>query len=614
VTTARGLTTITDPFRDPDPFYTGTGTTTAVPEGWPVAINGHGYMIDLASDQFRRGFEERIRASTDQGGLPGEATISPQGLWRRSQTDWHLGAGQEWADDAETQPGRYWKSKGIDVWNKGGATLLNEAVSVQATGESKPFIAQTVNRVWIAYGQTVKFASLGADLTSGGSWTTCTGGYAGTITGIAAANDTLHVAYTSASDTYKVTDSGSALSAYCTDPMDGVGFVKNRLMAWNSASLYNIIAAGAAPTPLRTLNVGSWIGVAAGPQHIYAAASNGIVYRITITDDATSLGAPTVAGELPASETLRTIDSYLGFLLLGTSKGARFCTSDDNGNLVIGPLVSTGSQNVRCFGANERYVWFGWPNYDGSSGLGRMDLAVFTTANAPAYATDLMVNGQTADTWDIEIINGKPFFSIAGVGYYVQGTNKVASGTLETGKFSFGIPDTKVIAKLDVRTAPLEGTVDTEISLDEAAYQGTGEALLPGGTLHEFTVNTQTSCYQAGFRFTLNRDTTDATTGPTLLRWNVRTFVAPARSQVVIVPVLLHSRLIVNEEERYCDVTQELIQLRSLVTNPRIVTYQDVSGTYDVLVEDVLWTPDNNRDISRVWDGTATVSMRTITA
>lgn len=611
--TTGDITTVSDSFTDADPFYTGTGSSIDVPDGWPVAIDGHPYMVDLASDQFRRGFEERIRASSDTGGLPGEATINPQGLWRRSQTDWHLGAGQEWADDVEAQVGRFWKSKGIDVWNKGGATLLYASALVQSTTEAKPFIATTANRVYMAYGQTVKYASLSADLTVSGNWTSATSTPGYTITGIAGAYDTLHIAAAAGSDTWTISDGSSACSVYLTDPMDGFAFVKNRVMAWNAGSLYNITASGAAPTPLRTLAIGSWIGCAAGHNHIYAGTSHGVIYRITIVDDGTSLGAPTAAGELPGGETLRAISSYLGFILLGTNKGARFCTTDDNGNLIIGPLIDTAGQSVRCFGANERYVWFGWPGYEGSSGLGRMDLSVFTSNNAPAYATDLMVDSQSAETWDCEIVNGKPFFSIAGVGFYVQGSTRVASGTIETGKFSFGIPDTKVVAKLDVRTAPLEGTVETEISLDEATYLPTGDALDVGGTLHEFTVTTQAGCYQAGVRFTLNRSATDQTKGPNLLRWNMRAFVAPARSQVIVVPVLLHERLLVGVEERFCDVPAELLHLRSLVTNPHIVTYQDVSGTYDVLVEDVLWTPDNNRDISRVWDGTATVSMRTIT-
>jgi hypothetical protein len=77
-------------------FYTGTGATTLVPNVFPVAINGRPYLIDLKAGSFQRQYDARVRDSVDQSAEPGESAINPQGLWRRSQSSWHYGAGQEY--------------------------------------------------------------------------------------------------------------------------------------------------------------------------------------------------------------------------------------------------------------------------------------------------------------------------------------------------------------------------------------------------------------------------------------------------------------------------------------------------------------------------------------
>jgi len=51
-------------------------------------------MIDTKSNGFGRQFDARVRDSVDQSAEPGESAINPQGLWRRSQSSWHYGAGQ----------------------------------------------------------------------------------------------------------------------------------------------------------------------------------------------------------------------------------------------------------------------------------------------------------------------------------------------------------------------------------------------------------------------------------------------------------------------------------------------------------------------------------------
>jgi hypothetical protein len=107
-------------------FYTGTGVTDLVPSQFPVALNGRPYLLDLRSNRFSHQFEQRVRDQSDISTAPGEASINPQGLWRRGSKSWHLGAGQLYADDADAQDYRFSKSKGVDVWTKGQLSLLND--------------------------------------------------------------------------------------------------------------------------------------------------------------------------------------------------------------------------------------------------------------------------------------------------------------------------------------------------------------------------------------------------------------------------------------------------------------------------------------------------------
>ena len=83
-----------------------------------------------SANQFSRAYDARVRDSVDQSTEPGEGAINPQGLWRRSQSSWHYGAGQEYSDTADAEVYRFNASKGIDVWSKGRLSLLRDTTKV----------------------------------------------------------------------------------------------------------------------------------------------------------------------------------------------------------------------------------------------------------------------------------------------------------------------------------------------------------------------------------------------------------------------------------------------------------------------------------------------------
>jgi len=613
------LTRFTDAFLPATGFYTGTGATELVPDIFPVAINGRPYMVDMSANAFTRQFDARVRDSVDQSAEPGESALNPQGLWRRSQSSWHYGAGQEYSDTADAEAYRFYTSKGVDVWNKGKLALLSDTTKAYNTTGTNLYATTASNRLYGTDGQSVLFTT---------DFNTVT-----TVTGTAASNlysitsDGFNVFYSYANGDIDQTKADiSTSSAYITGIEAGyLAYVKGRLMVAGQAAdkrkIWNITTAPSSsannPTPLFThpnTNF-NWVGFAGGQTHIYAAGYAGnvsLVYKIGIKSDGSGLDVPLVAAELPQGEIITSLYGYLGYIIIGTETGFRFCSTDSEGNLVIGPLVETGSP-IGTMAGIGRYVYFSWTNFDGTStGIGRMDISVFISTNQPAYASDLMATTQ-GTVVAIHEFQNKPLFTVSGQGVYTpHATNLVASGFLRSGIYRWGVPDAKFIPKLDLRCLPLVGSVTLSVASD-------------GGTFHDFssfsTVGAkektfdglEAKIFEAELKVTLTRSAS-ATTGPTLTRWMARAYAAPLRSQIFSVPIIMHHRLSINGREYWQEVDQELAYLRDLVENPRVVTYQENEETFAVVVENVQMQiiqsvhAHNDND----FEGTAIVVMRSV--
>lgn len=614
------LIDFTTAFNGDAAFYTGTGSTQLVPFVFPVAVNGRPYMLDTKSGQFQRQYDVRVRDSVDQSTEPGEAAINPQGLWRRSQTSWHYGAGQEYADTADAEAYRFNSSKGLDVWTRGQISLLRDTTLAYASSNTNLYMATANSKIYGTEGQNVRYTS---------DWSTFT-----TVTGTAASNiysiasDGYNVFYSYANGDIDQTNAGiSTSSAYITGIEAGLlRYVKGRLMVAGQGvdkrKIWNITT-----TPGSTANNPgalfthpntdfSWVGFAAGQNHIYCAGYAGnksIIYKTVIKADGTALDIPTVAAELPFGEIVTSLDGYLGYVLIGLENGIRFCSSDSDGNLVVGPLIVTGS-SVRSFAGIGQYVYFGWTNYDSTStGIGRLDISRQVATNQPAYASDLMATGQGA-VLDVHEFDGEPVFTVSGIGAYrPHDTNLVSSGTLETGIFRWGIGDAKFVPKWDIRTEPLNGTITLDIANDSGSYENVGVQSTQGSLDSTFD-GFETKVYEAQAKFTFTRSSTDSTVGPVMTRWMGRAYASPLRSQIFSVPLLLHHKINVKGREYFFDVDEELTRLRDLIENPRIISYQENVDTYSVIVEDVRWTPVDSAYSHNEWDwdGTCVVVMRSV--
>jgi hypothetical protein len=615
-----------DNLADVPAFFTGSGASPLVPSVFPVAIDGRPYMVDQRSKEFVRGFEPRIRDSVDQGVEPGEATINPQGLWRRNQTSWHFGAGQVYGD-VDSAPYRFFKSKGVNPWNKGQLSLLNATKRSLESANTNLFTCVVesggTEYLYVADGGVVRFSSNPFDATP--TWTAVTTGSPTTlpttaITGLETNGTNVFIAWTGSDIWYTTPGSTTATFFYPTSGTDdqtyeAFGFAKGRGFAAHEQDLYQIGLGSGSHTiffdnPDTSFR---WVGAAAGQNAVYAAGRSGdksLIYKITIKADGT-LDVPVVALELPIGERVSAIHGYLGFILIGSNKGVRFCSTDNDSNLVAGSIIPT-SGKVNDFTSEGRFVWYTYSNYDGvSTGLGRMDLSVFTSVNTPAYATDLMYTS-TANVLSCATVQSKRVFSVSGVGVVVEDeTTKVATGQIETGKFRWGIMDPKFVVKVDARTEPLAGSIEFQTSLDGANYVSNGSSSTSLAVQHTFE-GSENKMVEAGFKVILNRNASSVGVGPTLTRITARAYATPTRSQYFKVPVLLHSKIDMWGRTYYFDVLAERSEFIELVQNPRVIKYQEGTEVFSVIVEDMEWQAEDSRDREWAWDGTAIITMRSI--
>ena len=94
-------------------------------ESYDVAINALPFFL-FTNDEapYRRQTAQYRKQQIDQSTEPGEQSIT--GWWVRAQSSFHGGDGISFYDPSagESVSYRFADSKGINVWNKGEATLL----------------------------------------------------------------------------------------------------------------------------------------------------------------------------------------------------------------------------------------------------------------------------------------------------------------------------------------------------------------------------------------------------------------------------------------------------------------------------------------------------------
>jgi hypothetical protein len=580
-------------------FYLGTSSSTSdVPARFHCALAGRGYMLDIESGEYQHRSIALLKGqlSTDQDET-GESSINPEGAWRRATDSWHLGAGQTHRDDIDSISQQYRSSKGIDPWTRGQLSLLHDTTQAHAdvSTTTMPLASTDAYVYWVSDAQQIGRT----DLTTN---TACTGEPAANVTSLASDGKRIFAAF-GASGVYRTNaDNGTVFASFEASAATLVAYVKGRVLSASGSTLRDISTGTAvALTPPFITSSFVWSAIAEGVSHVYAAGNSGdkgLIWRLGIKSDGTGLDVPIVAGRLPDGETVHGLYGYLGRLFIGTSRGVRVAAQGSSGDLTIGPLIDIGT-TVYAFVGRGQFVWFAWSNYDATStGTGRLDVQHETEPLVPAYASDLMVTGQgTVD--GLAYLGSNLAIGLAGTGIYKPSTDLVASGTLESGTINYGIVEDKLFVG-GLLGATGDGTAVLSIAVEGGDF-----------TTLESSGETERGTY-AELRITLTRAT--AATGPTVESQTLFAYPAVTRTELIVVPLLLHSSTIdLSGGTVDMNVSEALDDIRQLVLGGQITTYQERDRQWTVRVEDYVWLPHHQDDDPAQWQGTCVARLKAVT-
>ena len=418
-----------------------------------------------------------------------------------------------------------------------------------------------------------------------------------------------------------------------------VNEVNNAYAAYGASVTTNVVSYQ--PDVLYTHQNSTWVwsDATGGQTQVYIAgyakttsgSHSGCVYRSNLLGSSTTqvsgianvtsasvaqpynLDTPVQALPMSPDEYPTCIRSYLNFIFVGTNRGIRMAqtlsvydpTATATGDLKSGPLIpnilQTVTNPVSAIVGDGRFVWFGWSNYDGSStGLGKLDLTTFIAGDplAPAYASDLMVTGQgliCALDWDPT--NNIPLIAVQGLGVYTpsatnlgQGANAtvttyVASGSITSGVFDYGIPDLKIPVFFDYNANVPTGTsVQALVTFNPGDDNSSNQTLAAYATGGAAEVSFNNNPYVKGKQFqvvmTLTAGSSN-TVSPALHRWTLKAWPAITQGTQISVVANMNKQVIVDGKEVAQDSDSEYVWLDTRRLNQDILTYTE--GALSVL-------------------------------
>ena len=590
-----------------------------------VGLNGKPYLIDNEGGAYRRQGVDVVQQRNTSDAR--DVLLLPQDVWRQMQQSWHFGAGQSNLDRDNALPYRYEDSFGIDPWTQWQISLLPATERLgDATYTGNVWIAAIGDYLCVFNGEDVEFFDeLADDATPVGTVTFSAGNDIVDI-----ANDGL-VATALTEDRYiwyvdgpSGTPTKWANHQYGTD-VTFIAWEKDYLIVGDGNVLRNAIKSNN-PTAIYTHpdTAFRWYSACSGSQFIYVLGRVGdrtTIHKIGIKSDGTGLLPAIVAATLPDGEIGTTIDSYLGYIFIGTDKGVRMAQADGNGDLVLGAIIPT-SQPVRCFEGQDRFVWYGNSAISGQytdikdrfpttsvCGLGRMDLSTFTIGPlVPAYANDIFTLDETEkEVLSVTTYLNKRVFSIADSGVFFQSDSKVESAWLKQGTISFSVEDLKTGLYTQAKWLPLRGEIDIDLAYDSGDYERVAEFTVVD------TVRSD-NVYLDGRQFTridpayvLCRCPDLSTAGPTMTRWEIRAVPVKGRSSRWTIPIMNYDTIELDGVIYNRNVLDELDALMDLCQNGGLFVLQESGRSYQVHAKDFLWQPEKLSANGKGWQGTFTM-------
>ena len=566
-----------------------------------MAIGGLPFIMAVTDNTpYKRQTAEFRSQRVDQMRDPGEHTLGGSGYWTRSQSSWHYGEGILFAEPMEGNDlevrFRYRDSYGVDVWTPGEVSLLNKTTLVQAfTGKCKIDTGASTAGVAfiIASDMSVRTSQTTAmyKITSSGTSTAFVN-YSSinneTILATTSDGTYLYVATTAGIYDVKLSD-GTTHKSYnygaLTAQHATLKYVKQRIIAagafTNGAyAAYELLfpskgsGASVEIKPTMTAADGSlidgstkmptlweWTSITEGTNAIYLggyAGEHSSIFKLQV-DNTGALGTIVTAATMPRGEIVLSLYTYLGsYLMVGTNKGARVATLDQNGDMQYGPLVFQNANGVYDFEGRDSYIWATNTNgINTNSGTTRINLAQpISLAGNPqasfsgvyARATDVFANGITGTVNAVRIFGGtnQVAFAVSGSGIWLQHpTELVESGQIRCSRIRYDTMENKAWKRIRIRTTDNLAGGDIEVfkigptsdTIITTLYQDNStEADIDLGDAYIDATP------DASFKLILTRNTTDATTGPVVVGIAVKALPTPTRARLLQIPMFCYDK------------------------------------------------------------------------
>lgn len=606
---------------------------------YDVAINGLPFFLGNGDQYpYRRVTAQYRKEQYDQTREAGEQSLT--GWWFRSQSSFHLGAGIKYFEPAQDESLRFQftESKGLDIWTKGQATLLNKTASFYSGAAPAQLIGVndgTNDCIFFTDGTALKKST-----TAGGSPTTIT--QAGTAS-------TIYSLTTDGSNYYFINGTKVHRGSVGATPADSeiynapsttratIRYVKQRLLLAKENVLYelnaNASASAALPTALYTMPNSTWVwsSIAEGPAAIYVSGydpngTSSSIFKITLdTATANSLGfpelnVPTVTIDLPAGERINGFDVYLGtYAVIATSKGVRGGIVSTTGDITYGPLLYDGAA---CYDVTftDRFAYV-TTKVDGEAGLVKIDLST-TIGNTLVfpYAWDLIATGTSATANQVSFFGNSDRLAFStGNNIWAESTGeKVDSGYLQTGYIRFNTLEDKIFKFISPRVTTTDGAVQI-YSIGEYGTEYDIGGYAQGAATSELGIAYPLGNHQyLGFKFILNRSSTDNTKGPLLTGYQLKALPAVLRQRLIQFPLMCydHESDNLNNEVGYDGrAFDRLSSLETIENYGDTVRVQDfrTGESFIGLIEEMNFvnlTPSDKRFSG--FGGTLTVTIRTV--
>lgn len=586
-------------YSDPATPYYG-GSIVAIPNPpTNVALDGIRYPIDLK--EYDAGGLPSLRDGVVASSEPSDNLFDPTAGWWRYGFSWHHGAGQRVRDlGDDTDAARYYESVGINPWTRFQACLLNDVEQVLAISAATPKIAVTATHIYVTDGTALKRS---ADMST---WDTMSG-TSGTIVDITSDGVNAYACTTTAIYECVVgsTTVNDITPTGVTNQFDHIHYVNNFLLVSDGDLLRD--ASGAALDTIKdhfqdgfrwtvAFTVGSRI-------YVGGYAGNRSQIFTLVTDSSGVISLSSEAADFFAGELLNDAISYGGSVILATSKGVRFATLSQDGTLTYGPVIDAPGNVVSVF-ADAGFAWFSWTNHpSGKAGIGRLSLTEFVDTLQPAYATDIYGDSSASGAVTaVARFSNKTVYAVASDGLMAEDTTtKLTTGYIEIGELYYGTVEDKSLMTFQVRTEELAANEAVTVQL----YNGeTGELVEFGSSSivgsNGVVVDAEgATVLRMTGRITL---TGDGSSTPCIRQWRGRAYPIVPAGDVWIVPLIIHSSVIVGEgqgEILSMDPWTEVERLKSKRRSRQIVTYQEGNHAFRVRIENYKvepkkWTDDGD--------------------